>query len=268
MPRLTLPDGQHLAYDDTGGDGPVVVFSHGLLFSRSQFAPQIAALRGRYRCIAYDHRGQGESEVPDAPVITIEQNTADARALIERLGLGPVHFVGLSMGGFVGMRLAARHPALIRSLCLLNTTAEAEPPKNLPRYRLLAAAAQVFGAGLLAGPTMKIVTGPSFRADPARKADRDALHAELAGQPRHLAKAIAGVFGRAAVAHELAAIRAPTLVIAGEEDVATPPKASQRIAARISGAALVSIPRAGHSSSRENPEAVTAFLSAFLDAQP
>jgi pimeloyl-ACP methyl ester carboxylesterase len=76
------------------------------------------------------------------------------------------------------------------------------------------------------------------------------------------------VFTREGVVSELARVRCPTLVMAGEEDVATVPEQSVRIAARIHGAALVSIPRAGHSSAVEHPEAVTAFLSAFLDAQP
>lgn len=268
MPHLRLNDGHRLFYTDTGGDGPVVLFSHGLLFTHAQFAAQIEALRGRYRCVAYDHLGQGQSDVPPGPVIPIERNYEDCVALIEGLHLGPVHFVGLSMGGFVGMRLAARRPAWVRSLCLMNTTAEPEPAENLLRYRLLVLAQRTLGPRLISGPIAKIMLSRSFLEDPARAEARQAVEAGLRAVPRSIYKACRGVFTREGVEGELARVRCPTLVMAGEEDLATVPEKSVRIAARIHGSALVSIPRAGHSSAVEHPEAVTAFLSAFLDAQP
>src|SRR3546814_3434728 len=80
------------------------------------FAAQTAHRQGRYRVIAYDHRGQGRSADDAATSISMETVYADAVALIEALKLGAVHFAGLSMGGFVAMRLGARRPDLIRSL--------------------------------------------------------------------------------------------------------------------------------------------------------
>ena len=75
-------NGLELAVDDTG-DGPTICFSHGLLWSKEMYAPQIEALKDRFRCVAWDHRGQGASEVPWDDVVTIEQVTADAAALIQ-----------------------------------------------------------------------------------------------------------------------------------------------------------------------------------------
>src|SRR3954447_15414371 len=115
-------NGTRLFYVDTGPgtSGETVVFSHGLLWGTELFEAQIAALRGTYRCIAWDHRGQGQSD-PDLTRedIGIELVWQDAVELIQKLGVAPVHFVGLSMGGFVGMRMAARRPDLVKSLMLL-----------------------------------------------------------------------------------------------------------------------------------------------------
>ena len=88
-----------LYYEDTGGSGAPILFSHGLLWDTTLFAPQVAAFQGRYRCIAYDHRGQGKSADGTGHAIDMETLAADAAALIETLRLGPVHFCGLSMGG-------------------------------------------------------------------------------------------------------------------------------------------------------------------------
>jgi 3-oxoadipate enol-lactonase len=113
MPTIRT-NGTDLWYEDTGGSASAILFSHGLLLSTRQFDPQVTALRDRYRCIAYDHRGQGRSALSKLRSIDMETLTADAIALIEALGLAPVHFCGHSMGGFVGMRLAARRPELVR----------------------------------------------------------------------------------------------------------------------------------------------------------
>src|SRR6185369_4898317 len=102
-------------------------------WSGRMFDAQVAALESRFRCISFDHRGQGQSEVTETGY-TMDELTADALALIQALGAAPCHFVGLSMGGFVGMRLAARYPALIRSLSLLETSAGPEPLFKVFKY--------------------------------------------------------------------------------------------------------------------------------------
>ncbi|MEH6361036.1 MAG: alpha/beta hydrolase, partial [Amylibacter sp.] len=100
------------------------------------FEEQVAHFRGRYRCITFDHRGQGQSGV-SKDGYSIETLTTDAAALIRHLDIAPCHFVGLSMGGFVGIRLAARKPELLKTLTLLDTSADPEPLENGPKYRML-----------------------------------------------------------------------------------------------------------------------------------
>jgi pimeloyl-ACP methyl ester carboxylesterase len=256
----------YIHVEDTGGDGPAIAFSHGLLWDTRLFAPQVAALRDRYRCIAWDHRGQGRSGVsPDG--YDMDTLAADAAAVIERSAAAPVHFVGLSMGGFVGLRLAIRHPELLRSLTLIDTSADPEPAANVPRYRLLNFVARWFGLGVVTGQVMPILFGRSFLADPARAAERDEYRARLAANHRiGVTRAVRGVIEREGVAAELHRIRLPTLILVGDEDVATVPAKSEAMQAAIPGARLVRIPRAGHTSTLENPAAVNAVLREFLDA--
>ncbi len=259
-------NGTRLYVEDTGGSGPAVVFSHGLLVDARVWDHQVAALRSRFRCIAYDHRGQGRSAVPRERSITIDTCTADAAALVEALGAAPCHFVGLSMGGFVGMRLAARRPELIRSLALVESSSDPEPPENVPRYRLMNVVARFVGPRILAGRVTAILFGRSFLTDPARARERAEWTARIAANRRAIWRAVNGVIERDAIHGELGRIRVPTLVVVGEEDVATVPAKAERMAAAIAGARLVRIPRAGHSSPVEEPAAVTAALEGFLES--
>lgn len=264
MSHVTV-NGVRLWVEDSGGDGPPLVFSHGLLWSTRLFDAQVAALRGRYRCIAWDHRGQGRSDLPSgrAP-IGVEECYADAVALLEHLALGPVHFVGLSMGGFVGMRLAARRPELVRSLALLETSAEPESPDQVVRYRRLALVVRWFGVRAVASRVVPIMFGRTVLADRSRAAERAGWEAQLLANRRGIARAVLGVVDRASVLDELPRIGAPTIVVVGDEDVATTPARAERIAAAIPGALLTVVPGAGHSSPVEQPHRVTALLAEFL----
>jgi 3-oxoadipate enol-lactonase len=263
MPKISVNDTE-LFYEDTGGPGEPIVFSHGLLWNTALFAPQMAALRGRWRCIAYDHRGQGRSADDARHTIDIDLLTADAVALIEALGLGRVHFCGLSMGGFVGMRLGARHPQLLRSLMLCDTSAEPEPPENVPRYKRMNMAARWLGPRVVIPKVMPILFGRTVLADPARAADRRHWRDELNKNRRSVWRAVNGVLYRDPILPELPKITAPTLVLVGDEDVATVPAKAQRIASSIANARLEVIPGAGHSSTVENPAAVNAAIERFL----
>lgn len=266
MPTLSV-NGVTLYYEDTGTGPETIVFSHGLLFSTHQFDAQVAALKNRYRVIAYDHRGQGKSEVTEGGY-DMDHLSEDAAALIEALKIGPCHFAGLSMGGFMGMRLAARKPHLIKSLILMETTADPEPEENRPKYTLLNFIARWIGVRVVVGSVMKIMFSKSFLSDPAKSADRHLWRERLAGNARSIYRAVNGVITRTSIYDEIHKISCPTLVIVGEEDVATVPAKAERIVARIPGARLVRIPRAGHSSSVEQPEAVNRAILEFLETLP
>jgi len=266
--RTIEVNGVRLHVEDTGGAGPPVVFSHGLLLSARTWDAQVEALRGGFRCISYDHRGQGQSGAPGDGDLGLDACTADAAGLIEALRLGACHFVGLSMGGFVGMRLAARRPELLASLSLVETSADEESAADLRRYRLMTLTARVLGPWAVAGKAMPVLFGRTFLADPARREEVSSWKRRIASNRRDIWRAAAGaVLDRAGVHEELARIRAPTLVVVGEEDVATPRARADRIVARIPGARLALIPRAGHTAPVEAPTEVTAVLREFLESQ-
>jgi pimeloyl-ACP methyl ester carboxylesterase len=262
MPELEV-NGTTLHYEERGA-GPPIVFSHGLLWSGHMFDAQVEALSSRYRCIIYDHRGQGQSAPSPVPY-DMELLTADAVALIEKLDAAPCHFVGLSMGGFVGLRLAIERPALLRSLTLVESAADREPAWNVPKYRAMIFAAQRIGIGAFIPIMMRIMFGPAFLADPSRRALRRKMEDALRGLevPRVMA-ALDAVVRRRPVLDRLGRIATPTLVLHGEDDRAIVLARAQRTVQAIPRARFVVLPRAGHTSSVEEPAAVTRELAAFL----
>ncbi|MDA5093866.1 alpha/beta hydrolase [Aliiroseovarius sp. KMU-50] len=263
MPYLTI-DTHKMHYTDEGTGPEIIVFSHGLLFSGDMFAAQIEALKSHYRCITFDHRGQGKSAV-STDGYDIDTLTNDAETLIKELDLAPCHFVGLSMGGFVGMRLAIRKPELLKSLVLIETTADPEPSENVPRYRLLNFIARWFGLGVVVGRVMPIMFGQTFLADKTRATERNKWRRALADGDRHgITRAVRGVIDREGVLDDLSQISLPTLILVGDEDVATTPDKSERMHGAITGSELVTIPGAGHSSPIEEPQRVTSAIRAFL----
>jgi len=259
-------NGCDLYYEDSGGhDKPVLMLSHGLLWSTALFQHQVEALSDRYRVICYDHRGQGRSSVPKGRSVTIEACYRDAVALIEALGVGPCHFGGLSMGGFVAIRLAARRPDLLRSCILMETSADPEPPENVGAYRRLNFIARWVGLRLVATKVMSIMFGETFLTDPERAQERALWRGRMISNRSTIYKAVNGVIERAGVFHELRRIKTPTLIIVGDEDVATTPEKSARLHGEIDGSELVTVKGAGHSSSMEQPAAVNAAIRDFLE---
>jgi 3-oxoadipate enol-lactonase len=258
-------NGAKLHYE-VRGDGPeTVVFAHGLLWSGEMFAPQVEELSRRYRCVTFDFRGQGRSEVT-ADGYDIETLTGDALGLIDALGLGPCHFAGLSMGGFVAMRLAIGYPEVLRSVILMETSADPEPAENVPRYRLLNFVNRWLGPRVIAGRVMPIMFGRTFLEDPAREAERREMVDRISANHRvGITRATRGVIGRKGVYEDLGKIRVPTLIIVGDEDTATRPEKAHRMHQAISGSRLVVIPGAGHTATLEQPEAVTGAVVEFLE---
>jgi pimeloyl-ACP methyl ester carboxylesterase len=270
MPTLTRADAT-IAYADTGApegrpDAPTVVLGHGLLFGGWMFRHQVEVLRASYRCVTVDWRGHGDSPAT-AGGYDMDTLAEDATALVEHLDVGPVHWVGLSMGGMVGMRVAARRPDLVRSLVLLDTSADRETPRARVEDAVLAVVYRFVGIGPVRGQVEKVMFGAPFRASPEGHAVVDEWVSRLAASDRAgIARAVRGVLTRPAVASELVRIEAPTLVVTGEHDRPTPPGRGRRIAAAVAGARFELLPGAGHSSTLERPEAVTALLRDFLDA--
>ncbi len=263
MSKLRV-NGVEVYYEEQGSGSETIVFAHGLGLSSRMFDDQVATLRDRYRCIAFDFRGQGQSETTRTGY-DMETVTADSAALIGALNCAPCHFVGLSMGGVVGMLLAIGRPEFIRSLTLIAATADSEAGSKKALYLLLNLIARLFGTGATAKQGMQVLFGNKFLTDPAREAERQEwLQRMSSSSGVGFARAMLGVINRKDIASEIGKITAPTLILVGDQDKAQGPDKSQRIHERIPWSKLVIIPCAGHSSTIEEPAAVTAEIIAFL----
>ena len=254
-----------IAYTDTGvpegrEDAPVVFFAHGLLFSGWMFHRQIEHLRADYRCVTIDFRGQGNSPRARGGY-DMDTLAVDVAELLRHLQIPVVNFVGLSMGGFVGMRLAARQPESVHTLTLMDTAATAEEPANRSRYKTLSKVYRLTGVRPLRARVAPIMLAPGNIDAPWVEDWLAALdRTDRAG----LAKAIESVADRDPCEDEAVRIIAPTLIMVGAEDAATPPAKSRRLEELIDNTSFHEIPGAGHSPSMERPDEVNAILSTFL----
>ncbi len=265
MPTIQV-NGVNLFYKESGSGPETIVFSHGLLMDHTMFEPQRAVFEKQYRVIAYDHRAQGQSE-DIGRGYDMSTIADDAALLIRALKAAPCHFAGLSMGGFAGMRVAAHHPELISTLTLMNTTATREKLLNRIKYAFLAQMVKIFSPAPFTPIAVKELFGLSTRRSAERRAMLEQWTGKLRARPRNIARSLSAVMNRRQFrAEEMAAIRCPTLIITGEDDTAQPPGNSKSMIAGIRGARYVNIPGAGHSSSLETPDAVTAAMQELLQS--
>jgi pimeloyl-ACP methyl ester carboxylesterase len=265
MSELELDDAT-LYYEEHGTGEETILFSHGLLLDHRQYDAQIEHFSDDYRCIVWDHRGQGRSSVPDTPWIDMETLYLDALALIEELEAVPCHVVGLSMGGFVGLRLAARRPDYVESLTLMDTRAGPEDDDNIFEYRILNGLARWIGIQWVVDRVMPILFGETFMRAEGMRERRERWRRRIASRDHSIYKAVEGVIYRPGIQRELGTIEAPTLVLHGEEDEVIPPRIGRRLARRLPDATFELIPAAGHCSSIEQPEIVNDALEAFLES--
>ncbi len=249
MPKITINQVEY-HYTDTQEGAETIFFAHGLLWSGFMFHKQEAFLKDRYRIITYDHRGQGKTSSPESGY-DMDTLFEDAVKLIETLCPNQkIHFAGLSMGGFVGMRVAARRPDLLKSLILLETSSDAEAQENVGKYRTLNFVMKWIGAWAVVSKVMPIMFGQKFLNDSTRSDERKVWEEQMKlGKSPGINRAVTGVIERKSIFEEIVKIKTPTLILVGTQDVATPSAKAERIHSQISGSQLVHIEGGGHTSS-------------------
>ncbi len=268
MPNITVNNAD-IYYEDSAPNDtvkPVLVFAHGLLWSTRMYDKQVAYFQKDYRCIAFDFRGQGQSEITKDGY-DMDTLTEDAIALIDALNIDKCHFIGLSMGGFVAQRIAIKYPERLLSLILLETSADPEAPDNVPKYRKLVTAIRWLGMKRVSKKVMPIMFGSTFLTDKSRKAEcKEWLKMLESNHKTGVTKATEGVIERKGVYEELGKINTPTLIVVGDEDAATPYPKAERIHFAIAGSKFAVIKGAGHTATVEEPEQVNTVISKFLDS--
>lgn len=253
--------GATIGYDDIG-EGTPVVFLHAFPLNRTMWAPQTSALAGDWRCIAIDFRGFGES-APTGP-FTIDRYADDVGELLGDIGVRRAIIVGLSMGGYVAFALWRRHAPRVRALVLADTRAGADSEEGKAKRREMIASAKSAGAAAVADAMMPGIIGKTTRAKHPELVQEMRTMLERAPVPG-LVAALQSMMDRADSVPTLATIDVPTLIVAGEEDVLTPPKESEAMHAAIRGSRLEIIPRAGHAANFERPSAFNHVAAEFLE---
>jgi len=237
-------------------DAPALVLSNALGTDLRMWDPQIEALSRRFRVVRYDTRGHGRSPVPSGPY-TLEDVGRDVLALLDRLAIERASLCGVSLGGMTGMWLSVHAPERIDRLVLCCASAVLPPARAWAER-----AATVRAAGTTAvvadGVLSRWLTRAGARRDRGRLA---ALRAMLLATRAEGYASCCGVIEHMDLRDDLASISAPTLVIAGADDTATPPEHLHAIADAIPGARAEVLPGAAHLANIERPDEVTRLVT-------
>ena len=252
-----------LAYDDHGVGLPVI-FLHAFPLNRRMWAGELMALlgEGRYRLVALDWRGFGESEITNG-ISSMELFAGDVAGLMDALGIQNAILCGLSMGGYAAFAFLRKYPQRVAGLILADTRPGADTPEAQANRENVAQIAETQGTGAIADLQVpRLISEYTHRHHPEVEARVRQLIDEAT--PQGIAAASRGMARRADSTELLGGITCPTLVIVGEQDALIPPVVTQDYASRIPGAQFAVIPQAGHLSSLEQPEAFLQAIGGFL----
>jgi 3-oxoadipate enol-lactonase len=255
-------NGQRFYVEDTGGDGPPIVFSHGFLMDHEMFVPQVTELRDVYRCITWDERGFGRTQTDGAP-FTYWDSARDLFAILDALGIERAVLVGMSQGGYLSLRAALLQPDRVRALVLVDTQAPPEADDKIAECRAMVDTWVEHGyleelASVVAGQIVGDAT-----LEPAWKAKWREW------DPARLAPAGRALLDRDDISDRLQELAMPVLCVHGTADPAIPIDRAHEICAEVSDCrGVVAIDGAGHASNLTHPELVNPPLRAFLESLP
>ncbi len=243
--------------------GLPVIFLHGFPFDHSMWTPQLEALSDKYRVIAYDIRGHGQSYIGDGQ-FTIEGHTEDLLGILNQLKISKCVIVGLSMGGYIALRALERNPERFLAAALCDTRSEADGNEGkLKRFGAIASVKKTGSKEFAKGFVQAVFSAESRNGKPAIIQHIQTTIERTS--PLSIAGTQLALASRTDTTPSLPRISIPVLIMVGEHDVTTPPTASQAMHAAIPGSEFHIIPRAAHMSNLENPEEFNKHLLTFLD---
>ena len=258
MPHADV-NGQRIWFEDSGGDGPPVLFAHGFLMDSTMWEHQVAALGGDFRCIAYDERGWGRTEFDGKP-FDYWDLADDAVGLLDHLGIERAALVGMSQGGFLGLRAALRHPDRVAALVLVDSQAGTETPDNVAAYTGMLDDWKANGPANVGQIVSGLIIGdPAI--EPAWREKWAARDPKLIEQPG------ACLLGRDDVTDRLGEIACPVLVIHGTADQAIPMDKARQVCDAVQDCrGLVEVEGAAHAPNLTHPDQVNPPLREFLQS--
>lgn len=244
------------------GEGRPLVLLNSLGTSLGMWDDQAGPLAERLRLIRYDQRGHGESPVPNGPY-SLADLGGDLIALLDRLQIERASLCGLSLGGMAAMWVASEVPDRIDRLVLCCTSALLGPASD---WQQRARTVRGFGVQAIADAVLARWFTPAFLERRPRAVDR--LDAMLRATPAEGYAGCCEAIRDMALTDRLSRITAPTLVISGADDLATPPLHGQAIANAVPGARLDIVEDAAHLANVEQPEAITERILAHVTPRP
>lgn len=255
--QTALINGTTIAFEDSGGKGPVVILSHGFLMDHSMFRYQVEALKSAYRVITWDERGFGGTVATGE--FTYWDSANDVLGLMDHLGIESAVVGGMSQGGFLSLRVALTAPERVRALILIDTQSGTEAPETVEPYNALHAAWVEHGAVAVQDIIASIILGPGEWPEWFAK------WAEMT--PEQFSKAFNCLMHRDDITDRLSEITCPALIIHGTADVAIPMEKAEVLRDKLSGpTTLVPIEGGPHAANMTHPEPVNNAILRFLSA--
>jgi pimeloyl-ACP methyl ester carboxylesterase len=245
------------------GDGPPVVLLHPFPANHEFWLPLAEALASRYRLIMPDLRGHGDSEIGEGPA-TMAKHAADIALVMDDANLGRAPLIGVSIGGYALFEFWRKYRGRVAALGLCNTKAPADGPEA--RAGRLQSANDVLDRGtelFFEGMILKVLSKTTRETRPDLV--DGALRMMNKMSPEDVAQVQRGMAERPDSIETLKTINVPTLLVTGDEDVATGVNEAELMRQHITGSQLRVIPKAGHFSPWEQPEEATRLLRQFLD---
>ncbi len=247
-------------YCEMAGAGEPVLFIHGLGSCTADWGPQVEYFARDYRVITFDLRGHGRSSRPQGGY-SIERFARDTIALLDALETGPVHVVGLSLGGMVAFQLAADAPERVKSMTIVNSGPEVPAETFKQRIPLYVRLLYLYTLGLRR--MAKMVARRLF-PEPAQEGLRSTFIERLAANDKRCYLAsLRAIFAGWGVAERLGDIRCPVLFLTAEHDY-TPAEVRQAYVDRLPDARMVVIPNSRHALPLEKPREFNHELADFL----
>jgi len=262
MPSIPIGEGV-LHYREAGQGSDVLVLLHAFPLHSGMWEPQLRSLAPRFRVIAPDWRGLGQSG-PAPAAATMELLAGDVVHLLRARGIQRAVFAGLSMGGYVALALYRKAPELFRGLALCDTKATPDTVEAATARETFAQNALSKGTGWVADDFAPKLLRPTSTPEVTRTV-RGLIESNA---PEGVAAAQRGMALRPDSVPTLRTISCPAVVIFGAEDRITPFGEAQRMAQGIPGARIETIPAAGHLPNLENQPAFDAALLRFAVALP
>jgi 3-oxoadipate enol-lactonase len=263
MPTISV-NNQVLFYEDSGGDGPPLIFLHGFLFDQSMFDAQVVALAGDYRCIRIDTRGFGQTEW-DGQAFDLYDVVSDVIGLLDELGLEKATFIGMSQGAYATVRLAIKHPERVQALVLMSTRKDIQSQEFNENYKTLRDAWVEFGPNEeMLNSLMTILIGPQEAVGDHWRQWRPKWEGISGNQMYHTMNAL---LARVPLSDdEIRQIEAPVLSIHGLADVGTPVALADRLYELLpNGKGKVRVAGAAHAVNMTHSDEIIEPLRAFLD---